>query len=202
MIKLNGKTIVFYGDSITDSCKNFNKNHPYGAGYVNMIKSELDVFFPDINVTIYNEGIGGNKTSDLINRFDDDVKSKNPDLVFLLIGINDIWHPYDAKLTPNINKIIENIDIICNKIKNIDSNLVILTPFLFPTDDFFKGLMPYFNQLLDKLYLYINNNKYDFIDTYSIMKNNSNLELTKDSIHPTIYGHSIIAQAIVNYLKK
>ncbi len=197
----NNKTIVFFGDSITDSCKLLNTNHPAGAGYVNMIKSELEVFHQDIKINIYNEGIGGNKTTDLLNRFDDDVKSKKPDLVFLLIGINDVWHVYDEGKTPNILEIINRIDLIINKIREINSDLVLLTPFLFPNDDYFKGLLPHFNNLMDNLYAYLSKNEIKYIDTYKILNENSNIPLTKDSVHPTIYGHAIIAQSIINYLQ-
>ena len=77
------KTIVFFGDSVTDTCKIFHPDHKYGAGYVSMVKTELDVTYQDLNIKVYNEGIGGHKTEDLIARFDQDVKTKNPNIVFV-----------------------------------------------------------------------------------------------------------------------
>ena len=47
------KTIVFFGDSVTDTCKLFNPNHQYGAGYVSMLKTEFDVSYPDLNIKVY-----------------------------------------------------------------------------------------------------------------------------------------------------
>jgi lysophospholipase L1-like esterase len=85
---LQNKKIVFFGDSITDSAKFSNPNYPYGAGYFNMVKSELDVFYPQFNLKLYNEGISGNKTENLLERFDKDVVPHKPDLVVLFIGIN------------------------------------------------------------------------------------------------------------------
>lgn len=198
----NNKTIVFFGDSITDTCKTFSKEHPFGAGYVSMIKTEFDVSYPSLNIKVFNEGISGNKTTDLINRFDQDVKSKNPDIIFLLIGINDVWHVYDEGEIPNIDEIIERIDFIINRSKEIGSEIVLLTPFLFPTDEYFKGLIPEFNRLLDAMYKYINTNNIKHIDLYKIMNKSLILPITKDSIHPTLYGHGIIAEAIINYLNK
>ena len=156
--KYKDKIIVFFGDSITDTCKWYHNEHPYGAGYVSMVKSELDVSYPELNIKVFNEGIGGNKTEDLINRFDGDVKSKNPDIVFLLIGINDIWHLYDANTTPNIDEIINRINIIINKTKEINSEIVLISPFLFPNNAYFNGLMPYFNDLLSSIYSYAKSN--------------------------------------------
>ena len=196
------KTIVFFGDSITDTCKWYHQEHPYGAGFVNILKSEFDVSYPDLNIKVFNGGIGGNKTEDLILRFDQDVKSKKPDIVFLLIGINDIWHPYDKNIEPNINDIIYRIDQIITNIKNINSKIVVLTPFLFPNNDYFNNLMPYFNNLSNEYLLYIKENNIEYIDLYKIMKKSNTFNITKDSVHPTLYGHGIIAQAIIEYLEK
>ena len=196
------KTIVFFGDSVTDTCKIFNPNYKYGAGYVNIIKTELDVTFNNLNIKIYNEGISGNKTEDLIARFDQDVKTKNPDLIFLLIGINDVWHLYDANIVANVDEIIDRINIIINMSKEIKSKIVLLTPFLFPTDSYFEGLIPDFNRLLNALYKFYKENNIEYIDIYKIMKESQILAVTKDSVHPTLYGHGIIAQAVIDYLNK
>lgn len=196
------KTIVFFGDSVTDTCKIFHPDHKYGAGYVSMVKTELDVTYQDLNIKVYNEGIGGHKTEDLIARFDQDVKTKNPNIVFLLIGINDVWHIYDRGEKPNAKEIMNRIDLIVKKVKELNSDIVLLTPFLFPTDEYFKGLIPDFNELMEEFYQYINTTNIDLIDIYKLMGENQKIAVTKDSVHPTLYGHGIIAQAIMEYLNK
>lgn len=207
MEKYRNKTIVFFGDSITDSAKSFNANHPYGAGYVNMLRTEIDVYYPELNIKIYNEGIGGNKTENLLERFNEDVASKNPDLVFLFIGINDVWHPYENGGMPNYDDILGRMTLLINKIKNLGSEVVLLTPFLFPADpfyDFFTELKPHFEAYYSLYKEYLNNNKLNYIDIYEILKPYSivaNNHLTKDSVHPEIIGHGIIAQAVLDYLK-
>lgn len=206
MEKYKNKTIVFFGDSITDSAKTFNPKHPFGAGYVNMLRSEINVYYPELNIKIYNEGIGGNKTENLLERFSD-VESKNPDLVFLFIGINDVWHPYENGNIPNNEEILNRITLLINKIKNLDSEVVLLTPFLFPAEpfyNFFSELKPYFEKFYDEYKAYLLENNLKFIDIYEILKPYSTLSnnhLTKDSVHPEIIGHGIIAQAILDYLK-
>ena len=196
------KIIVFFGDSVTDTCKILHPNYHYGAGYVNILKTEFDVSYPNLNIKVYNEGISGNKTEDLIDRFDEDVKSKNPDLIFMLIGINDVWHLYDANIKPDADEIINRIDFIVDKAHEIGSEIVLLTPFLFPTDAYFQGLIPDFNELINKMYQYFESKQIKYIDTYKIMQNSQTLAITKDSVHPTLYGHGIIAQAIIDYLNK
>ena len=202
------KTIVFFGDSITDSAKSFNLNHSYGAGYVNMLKTEIDVYYPELNIHIYNEGISGNKTENLLERFNESVVSKKPDLVFLFIGINDVWHPYEAGSEPNNKDILERITLLVKKISNLGSKVVLLTPFLFPAEpffEFFDKLKPYFESFYKEYKEFLINNNLEFIDIYEILKPYSviaNNRLTKDSVHPEIIGHGIIAQAILEYLKK
>lgn len=202
------KTIVFFGDSITDSAKSFNQNHPFGAGYVNMLKTEIEVYYPELNINIYNEGVGGNKTENLLERFNEAIIDKNPDLVFLFIGINDVWHPYENKVLPSNKDILERMTLLINKIKNMGSKVVLLTPFLFPAEpflEFFTELQPYFESYYKEYKDYLNKNNYEYIDIYEILKPYSllaNNRLTKDSVHPEIIGHGIIAQAVLEYLKK
>lgn len=198
----NNKTIVFFGDSITDSCKNNDTKYQFGAGYVNMLQADIKVFNPDLNINIYNEGISGNQTEDLLERFQKDVKSKNPNLVFLLIGINDVWHPLENNKIPDIDAIINRLSIIVTNIKELKSDIVLLSPFLFPTDAFFQSMKPYFDKYIMAFYDFVKNNNLKLIDTYKIMQSANNFALTKDSVHPTIYGHAIIAQAIMDYLNK
>ena len=201
------KTIVFFGDSITDSAKSFNANHPFGAGYVNMLKTEIEVYYPELNIKIYNEGIGGNETGHLLDRFDDAITSKKPDLIFLFIGINDVWHPYENGSLPVNSEILDRITILREKIANVGSKVVFLTPFLFPTEpflEFFTKLKPYYDSFYAEYKNYLDENNLEYIDIPEIMKPYSviaNDKLTKDSVHPEIIGHGIIAQAVLNYLQ-
>ena len=200
------KTIVFFGDSITDSSKLYNSNHPFGAGYVNMLKTEIEVYYPKLNIKIYNEGISGNETGHLLERFDEAITSKKPDLIFLFIGINDVWHPYDNNSLPINKEILDRITELREKIKKLGSKVVFLTPFLFPTEpflDFFTKLKPYYDSFYSEYKTYLNENNLEYIDLQEIMKPYSviaNDKLTKDSVHPEIIGHGIIAQAVLNYL--
>lgn len=202
---LQNKTIVFFGDSITDSAKFSNPNYPYGAGYFHMIKAELDVFYPQLNVTVYNEGISGNKTENLLERFDKDVVPHNPDLVVMFIGINDVWHPVEAGGRPIFNEIFNRFDTLIDRIKALNSDVLLITPILFPTDEFFSNLLPIFEEFTVEYKKYLENKKVEYIDLYEILKPYSilsNNRVTKDSVHPTPFGHGLIAQTIIDYLFK
>lgn len=79
--------IVCMGDSITAA------NDP-GHGYVSVLRTKLRALYPDNNFEVINVGIGGQKAPDMLARWDRDVIQKNPDLVTLSVGINDVWHGF------------------------------------------------------------------------------------------------------------
>ena len=86
--------ILFYGDSITDMARNREMDGQafgYGVGYVNSVASSLKYENPE-KYEIINRGIGGNRVVDLYARIKADVWNHNPDLISILIGINDVWH--------------------------------------------------------------------------------------------------------------
>ena len=86
--------ILFYGDSITDMgrCRDTEgKAFGYGVGYVNSVSSTLKYEEPT-KYDIINRGIGGNRIVDLYARVKADVWNHNPDVISVLIGVNDVWH--------------------------------------------------------------------------------------------------------------
>ncbi|MFI6071916.1 GDSL-type esterase/lipase family protein [Actinoplanes sp. NPDC051343] len=83
-----GSTVMFTGDSITDSS--------LGFGYPRWIEGEWGFRHPDRPVTWLTSGVAGNKVMDLEARWATDVLDTRPDVVSILVGGNDMgWHTYD-----------------------------------------------------------------------------------------------------------
>jgi lysophospholipase L1-like esterase len=80
-----GDRIVFLGDSITAG-----GGRP--DGYITLIRNSLDAACKDLGVETVNAGISGNKVPNLQARLEKDVLDKKPTIVFIYIGINDVWH--------------------------------------------------------------------------------------------------------------
>jgi lysophospholipase L1-like esterase len=80
-----GERIVFLGDSITQGGVG-------PKGYVTKIKEELQAKHKDLDIEIIGAGISGNKVPNLQSRVDKDVIAKKPTIVYIYIGINDVWH--------------------------------------------------------------------------------------------------------------
>lgn len=83
---------LFQGDSITDGNRgrNLDPNHIMGHGYAYSVASRIGADFPDKGFTFYNRGISGNKITDLQKRWESDTLALKPDVLSVLIGINDV----------------------------------------------------------------------------------------------------------------
>ena len=96
--------IVFFGDSITEGCFELFDNHCGGidvvrdvpSGYASLVTERLKRRFGDSEITAFNAGVGGETAADGLNRIESDVVAKNPDIVTVCFGLNDIGQtPYD-----------------------------------------------------------------------------------------------------------
>ena len=103
-IKLEkGMTILFQGDSITDAGRqnrqnpNPNEQASMGNGYASMATAALLTSRPELNLSIYNRGISGNKVHQLDARWQKECLDYQPDVLSILIGVNDIWHGLNGR---------------------------------------------------------------------------------------------------------
>jgi len=87
----NGMVFLFQGDSITDGNRgrNTDPNHIMGHGYAFSIASRLGADFPEKKLVFYNRGISGNKVTDLADRWQKDTLGLKPNVLSILVGIND-----------------------------------------------------------------------------------------------------------------
>jgi len=83
----NVHRVVMLGDSITQ----FGDGP---GGYVWLVRHYLNDLYPSQNIEVVNAGISGNKSTDMIARFQKDVLDKKPDLVTISVGVNDVWHGF------------------------------------------------------------------------------------------------------------
>ena len=133
---LFNKTIVFAGDSITDMNRGRNEkdlNHIYGHSYVFLLASRFGYEFADKNISIVNRGVSSDTSSLLLNRWDEDVLSQNPDIISLLIGTNDILIPAGNNQIIDVDLYIQNLSDMYSSAKknNPDVKFIICEPFAF-----------------------------------------------------------------------
>ena len=127
--------ILFYGDSITDMGRHRDwQDHPafgYGVGYPNFVIGELSYSQPK-EYEFVNRGISGNRIVDLYARIKVDVWNHNPDVLSILIGVNDVWHEWGGKNGVELDRFerVYRMLIEDTKAKFPNIKLIICEPFV------------------------------------------------------------------------
>lgn len=200
--------ILFYGDSITDASRN-REGSPttsLGYGYVNNVAQQLIGSNPD-EYQIINTGISGNRIVDLYARVKIDCWNYNPDLISILIGVNDVWHEIKRENGVELDR-FENIyrTMLKETIERLPNvKLMILEPFVLKgtatEEDFekFKAVYEYakvakklaneFNAVFVPLQQLFDESAEKYGEQTCLI----------DGVHPNVYGCSLIAR---EWLKK
>ncbi len=129
--------ILFQGDSITDAGRDKRNYHDMGLGYPKFAAEQIREDFPDVDFEFFNFGISGNRTSQLFDRIYTDGIAFEPDIISILIGINDVWHRHGAGRIETTDQQVEtNYRAILERLKKQTSaKIVMLTPFLLDAED-------------------------------------------------------------------
>lgn len=118
------KRVVFFGDSITQAAIQ-------PGGYIDVLNKTLQEKGKQDTYELMGAGISGNKVPDLQKRLVADVLAKKPDLVFIYIGINDVWHfthpNTNGQGTP-IEKYEAGLTDVINQIKQAGAKVIVCTP--------------------------------------------------------------------------
>ena len=195
--------ILFFGDSITDMARDRkygNLIYGYGVGYVNLIASELRYIDP-IKFDIINRGISGNRIVDLYARVKSDVWNFEPDVLSILIGVNDIWHEIGDSNGVDIERYEKMYRILLEDTKKRLPNLkiMLLEPFFLVgsatkehLDEFSK--VKEYAKVVKKLAKEYN---LDFVSFASVLKpavEKYGVEkIVPDGVHPQILGAKLMA---------
>tara|TARA_B100002019_G_scaffold290897_1_gene309660 strand:+ start:2378 stop:3190 length:813 start_codon:yes stop_codon:yes gene_type:complete len=150
-------TILFQGDSITDARRE-NRQAPkpndqksMGNGYASMAAASLLTSRPSLNLSIFNRGISGNKVHQLDARWQSDCLDHQPDILSILIGVNDIWHGLNGKYDGTVQRYEEDYMALLERTRKALPNvqLVVCEPFVlkcgavnekwFPEFDYYRA---------------------------------------------------------------
>lgn len=128
--------ILFQGDSITDADRDRSDCHNMGNGYPKYASNCIANYFQDVDFEFINLGISGNQTKDLVERLDEDFIKIQPDIVSILIGVNDTWHNAEGKTWYTNEYFENNYRTVLEAIKTkTNAKIVILEQFLLPAED-------------------------------------------------------------------
>lgn len=199
-MKKKPKKVIFFGDSITQAGVK-------GNGYINQLKKAVDT----TKFQLIGAGIGGNKVYDLYLRMEDDVLNKKPDLVFIYVGINDVWHKLGAKTGTDYDKYLKFYQALINKIQANGSKLVLCTPTVIGekknnANEVDADLNKYaagVKELAAKNNLPLCDLRKAFVD-YEAANNTEDKEkgvLTTDKVHLNDAGNKLVADTMLPFVK-
>ena len=210
----SNKKVVFLGDSIT---QNAVINSEDFKGFISLLGENVDQ-----NTELIGKGIGGDKVSDLLTRYRDDVIKLNPDMVFIYIGINDVWHKYDYGTGTDIDLYENGLRQIITDLKENGVEVILCTPTVIGEN---KGEFILVNQFKDIETMEIMNNDLDdysdvirklsrefdtkLLDLRKIFmqyisennpENKSKGVLTTDGVHLNNLGSKLIADEMIRFI--
>ena len=129
--------ILFQGDSVTDAGRDRSDPHDMGNGYPRYASAMIQDSFPDTEFEFVNLGISGNRTEHLVERMEADFMEIQPDIVSILIGVNDVWHHYAFEYVETTDEQFEsNYRTLLDAIKSrTNARILMIQPFLLETVD-------------------------------------------------------------------
>jgi len=195
--------IVFFGDSITEAAVKPD-------GFITRLGEAIAKKGLTDKYELIGSGIGGNKVYDLYLRMDDDVLSKNPDVVVIWIGVNDVWHKTSYGTGTDPDKFEKFYVAIIKKLQAKNIKLVLCTPAVIGEKTDYTnqqdGDLNRYSQIIRNLAAKYNCDLVDcrkiFLE-YNLKNNPENKEagiLTKDRVHLNEQGNQLVADKMMEVL--
>jgi lysophospholipase L1-like esterase len=195
--------VVFFGDSITQA----------GAkpgGFIIKMTDALAQKNLSGDYELMGAGIGGNKVYDLYLRMDDDVLAQNPDIVFIFIGVNDVWHKTLSGTGTDIDKFEKFYIAIINKLLDRHIRVLLCTPAVIGEKTDFTnqqdGDLNAYSQVIRNLAQKFHCGLVDLHEifhNYELRNNPGNKEsgiLTLDRVHLNDAGNQLVADKMLEAL--
>jgi lysophospholipase L1-like esterase len=199
------KRVIFFGDSITE----------LGArpgGFIPRIDSLSAVEKKHDQFEFVGAGVGANKVYDLYLRIEDDVLSKNPDVVLIYIGVNDVWHKTLLGTGTDPDKFEKFYQAILNKLKANNIRFILCTPALIgEKNDMSNPLDGDLNRYSNIVRALATKNNCPLVDLrnkfleYEQQNNPANKDkglLTYDGVHMIAAGNELLAELMWQEIQK
>jgi lysophospholipase L1-like esterase len=205
----DGDTVVFLGDSITHQCL-----------YTQYVEDYFLTRYPSTKIRFHNAGVGGDRATDALARFDRDVAEYKPRYVTVLIGMNDGGY---GQWTPEMFGTYErDMTALIERIQAIGATPILMTPTMYDTRAALLRAKPprpvdspvnkYYNASLAYLGAWVReqaiNRGFGFVDMYSPLNNltieqrrdNAEFTFIPDAVHPEADGQFIMASSIIEQM--
>ena len=187
-------TIVGLGDSTTAGTPGFfspSEEPPAGAGNPeSQYAYWMEKMHPDWRVL--NRGVRGQRSDQILRRFDREVAVQHPDVVIVLAGVNDLHQGYEP------SEVIRNLAALYQKVSEIKARLVVAT--ILPYDLSSPEVQKNLEEVNAWIRAYAKKNPVGFCDTFSLLQDPGqphHLIGSPDGIHPDVSGYRRMGEAFV-----
>ena len=194
--------VLFQGDSITDCGRHREAVEPnvgLGSGYAMLAGGRLLADHPEKKIQVYNRGIGGNRVVDLYARWKVDALNMRPDVLSILIGVNDTWHAFGSNNGVGVERYGRIYHEILTWTKQAlpEIKIVLCEPFVL---EFGAVANEWLEEIDDRRKIVKNLSKeFDlpFVPIQSVLNDALKQAPPKywlnDGVHPSLAGHQLIA---------
>lgn len=197
------KKIVFFGDSITEM-------GIQEGGYIDLIRKKLIENNQADQYELIGAGIGGNKIYDLYFRLEKDVLDVRPDVVFIFVGVNDVWHKDDYGTGTDPDRFDRFYTAIIEKIKAQGAEVICVTPAVIGEKTDFSnpqdGDLNEYAKMVRNIAVKTDSKLVDlrqvFLE-YNLANNPENLDrgiLTVDRVHLNQIGNELVANLFISQI--
>lgn len=201
---LKKQKVIFFGDSITQAGVN-------PGGYIVRVDSMCNKEGLKENFEFAGAGIGGNKIYDLYLRIEEDVLAKNPDIVVVYVGVNDVWHKSTHGTGTDADKFEKFYQAVIKKLKDKNIKAILCTPatigekndFSNSQDGDLNAYSKIIRGLAQKNNLPLVDLRKLFLD-YNLKNNPDNKAkgiLTTDGVHLNEKGNQLVADEMWKLIK-
>ncbi|MFN3241249.1 MAG: SGNH/GDSL hydrolase family protein [Planctomycetota bacterium] len=204
-----GTTVLFQGDSITDAGRERKPQHAdtangargLGRGYASLAAGGLMVQMAPHDVRCFNRGVSGNKVFQLAERWQRDCLDLQPDVLSILIGVNDIWHTRDGKYDGTAAVYERDYDALLQRTRDAlpDVTLIVCEPFVLPCGAVDASWFPEFDEYRAAARRVADKHGATFVPFHSMfeaaMQHHPAEHWAKDGVHPTRAGAALMAKA-------
>ncbi|HXY20281.1 MAG TPA: SGNH/GDSL hydrolase family protein [Gemmatimonadales bacterium] len=201
-----GAVVLFQGDSITDCGRDRGVAEPnlargLATGYPLLIASRLLSEHPDSGLRFLNRGVSGNTVPDLDARWQADALELAPDVLGILIGVNDIWHRLNGTFQGTVEQYETGYDALLARTRQAlpQVRLVVLEPFVLRTGVVTDAWFPEFDQRRAAAARVAARAGATFVRLHTMFERLASQAppayWAADGVHPTVAGHGAIARA-------
>ena len=193
--------ILFQGDSVTDAHRDYTDINSFGNGYVSYAIPMIKDAHPEIEFEFINKGISGNRTCQLCDRFYPDGLVFDPDIISILVGVNDVWHRhYDfLRIATTDDQIKLNYTCLLERIKReSNAKILMMTPYLLDHES-----VQHMRDEIDTINVFIKELAAKYADAFipldelfaeAVKAQPAPLYYSDDGVHPNENGAKFIAE--------